>query len=460
MIYSPSTIAGLSFDSARRSFCKGEDTPRDFLERCIETIERLEPTVKAWASLRFEAARRDADDSNERYRSGAPLSSIDGLPIGIKDLISTADLPTGMGIAGNDGHFTGEDSPSIRALREAGAVIVGKTVTTELGGSWPSATTNPFDSSRTPGGSSSGSAAAVAARMVPVTIGTQVGGSILRPAAYCGNFAIKPTMGAIHRGERLGLSHGCIGVHAASLSDMWTVAAEIASRSGGDPGYPGLFGATTPPAMIHPKKLIVMDGGGWRQTQPATRSLFERVLEALRSQGVQILTRDDDPAIEAFEVSVSDTFRIVGTIVTYENRPLLAHLMNRMADKLSPTAIKQYEAGLKLSLAAYRTALNDREEARDRHRSLARIADAVISLACTGPAPLQNERSGEGIAMPTGNPIYNVVPSILGAPAITLPLLAQDGMPVGLQIMGQWHADEGLTALARGMMHMIEPIGA
>ena len=158
------------------------------------------------------------------------------MPVGIKDLLETKDMPTEMGCAAMKGNFPKRDNAGVWALRQAGAVILAKTVTAELGGSHPGPTTNPFDPARTPGGSSSGSAAAVGANMVPAAIGTQVGGSIIRPAAYCGNFALKPTQGGINRGERLATSQSTHGPHAGCLEDMWQVAIEMAKRCGGDRG--------------------------------------------------------------------------------------------------------------------------------------------------------------------------------------------------------------------------------
>src|SRR5581483_1903848 len=149
-------------------------------------IARREPEVRAWVVLNEAAARAVADASGDRYRAGRPLSPIDGLPLGIKDLFETKDMPTQMGCAAYEGNFPKRDSALVRAARDAGAVILGKTVTTELGGAHPGPTTNPHNARYTPGGSSSGSAAAVASGMVPAAIGTQVAGSIIRPASFCG----------------------------------------------------------------------------------------------------------------------------------------------------------------------------------------------------------------------------------------------------------------------------------
>src|SRR5918992_4671482 len=212
--YDPRTFAALTFHDATPRFRDGTDTPRAYLERCLEAIAAREPVVKAFAATNIPAARAAADQSSERWKQNRPLSPIDGLPIGIKDLLETKDMPTEMGCVAYRGNFPKRDNPAVWALRQAGSVILAKTTTAELGGSHPPATTNPFDAARTAGGSSSGSAAAVGARMLPAAIGTQVGGSVIRPAAFCGNFALKPTQGAINRGERQATSMSTPGVHA------------------------------------------------------------------------------------------------------------------------------------------------------------------------------------------------------------------------------------------------------
>ncbi|URN01153.1 amidase [Actinomadura madurae] len=242
----------MPFHTATEAFRTGKDTPRDYLERCLHTISDREPTVRAWAALNEDGAREQADRSSARWRDGTPLSPIDGLPIGIKDLLETKDMPTQMGCEAYTGNFPARDNAAVWALRAAGAVIVGKTVTAELGGSHPGPTTNPFDPARTPGGSSSGSAAAVGAGMVPAAIGTQVGGSIIRPASYCGNWALKPSQGAINRGERQTTSMSTHGVHATCAEDMWLIAVAIATRAGGDPGHAPLSGPATPPRHTGP----------------------------------------------------------------------------------------------------------------------------------------------------------------------------------------------------------------
>ena len=193
--YDPTTYEPLTFHDAAQRFKTGEDSPQDFLERCLATIEEREPVVQAFSHLNPELARASAEASAQRWAAGQPLSPIDGMPIGIKDLLETKDMPTEFGCDAFRGNFPQRDNAAVWALRQAGAVILGKTVTAELGGSQPGPTTNPFDPQRSPGGSSSGSAAAVAARMLPAAIGSQVGGSIIRPAAYCGNRRLEAVPG-------------------------------------------------------------------------------------------------------------------------------------------------------------------------------------------------------------------------------------------------------------------------
>jgi Asp-tRNA(Asn)/Glu-tRNA(Gln) amidotransferase A subunit family amidase len=245
--YDPRTFKALTFHDAAAQFRDGVDTPRAYLERRIETIKEREPAVKAFVALNEPGARTAADACTARWKAGRPLSLIDGMPIGIKDLLETKDMPTQMGCEAYRGNFPKRDNAAVWALRQAGAVILGKTTTAELGGAHPPATTNPFDPARTAGGSSSGSAAAIAARMIPAAIGTQVGGSIIRPAAFCGNVALKPSQGGINRGERQATSMSTHGVLAGCIEDMWQVTIEIAERAGGDRGCAGLLGPRRAP---------------------------------------------------------------------------------------------------------------------------------------------------------------------------------------------------------------------
>jgi Asp-tRNA(Asn)/Glu-tRNA(Gln) amidotransferase A subunit family amidase len=460
--YDPRVFQALTFHDAVERFRDGSDTPRAYLERCLATIAEREPVVQAFVVLNHTGARAAADASTVRWKAGRPLSAIDGLPIGIKDLLETKDMPTGMGCAAYRGHFPHRDNAAVWALRQAGAVILGKTVTAELGGSHPGPTTNPFDPARTPGGSSSGSAAAVAARMVPAAIGTQVGGSIIRPAAYCGNVALKPTQGAINRGERQATSMSTHGVHAGSIEDMWQVAIEIAGRAGGDRGHPGLFGPPAPPAAVKPARLIVLETEGWAELDATSRAAFETLLDGLREAGITLLRRADHPWIEALERAITAGRAVCGAITAWENRWYQRNLVDEHPDGVSERAKATLARAEAMSADDYRAGLMDRAVAQQRHAAVGPLADAAITLACPGPAPLwSGDVPGRPLApRPTGDFVFNAPSSMLFAPAVTVPLLAVEGMPVGVQVMGQPHEDARVTALARWLLSSVTPVVA
>jgi Asp-tRNA(Asn)/Glu-tRNA(Gln) amidotransferase A subunit family amidase len=306
-VYAPSTHRMLSFHDAAAKFRDGSDSPRAYLERCIERIGALDGAVMAFAFLNLERARKAADESGIRYKAGKPISVIDGMPVGIKDLIETYDMPTEFGSELFKGHQPMTDAASVRALRQGGAVLVGKTVTVCFGGGDPARTRNPFDTRRTPGGSSSGTAAAVAARMLPVALGTHARGSTIRPASFCGTYALKPTFGAINRQGSFSMAYSMdhLGVFAGTLSDMWTTARFIVSEAGGDPGYPGLDGALTPPPPRKPARLIRLDTAGWSLAEQPAKAAFNAYLPRLADAGVEIVTRYDDAAVEAYETALA-----------------------------------------------------------------------------------------------------------------------------------------------------------
>jgi Asp-tRNA(Asn)/Glu-tRNA(Gln) amidotransferase A subunit family amidase len=457
--YDPKTFQALTFHDHVAKFRNGSDTPRDYLERCLATIAEREPVVQAFTALNEAGARAAADASTRRWKDGNPLSAIDGLPIGIKDLLETKELPTQMGCAAYEGNFPKRDNAAVWALRQAGAVVMGKTVTAELGGSHPGPTTNPFDPERTPGGSSSGSAAAIAARMLPAAIGTQVGGSIIRPAAYCGNIALKPTQGAINRGERQATSQSTHGVHAGSIEDMWQVAIEIARRAGGDRGCPGLVGPPQPPAAVRPERLILLESEGWVELDEASRSGFETLLQRLEQDGVTILRRREMAAIEALEGAVGNGRAACGAVTIWENRWAQRNLVDEFPDGVSARAKAGLERAEAMTPEDYRQALLQRETAQLAHAKLAPLADAVIMLSCPGPAPLwPGDEPGKPLApRPTGDFVFNAPSSMLFAPAVTLPLMSVGGMPVGVQVMGQPHEDARMVAVARWLMDNLPP---
>lgn len=430
------------FAAARRAFAAGTDTPRACLERCLAAIESREPVVRAWVTLNVEGARAAADAATARWRAGRPLSLVDGLPIGVKDLIWTADMPTQMNSPIYDGWRSGHDAASVYWLRRGGAVILGKTVTTEFGVGASGPTTNPHDPARTPGGSSSGSAAAVAAGMVPVALGTQAMGSIVRPSSYCGIYGFKPSFGALNRGGGHSLipSQSYHGTHAASLEDAWQVAAHIAETAGGDAGDPGLDGGLDLPAPRRPARLLRLRTTAWDETDAATRAAFEDALEKLRAAGVDIVAPEDRPEVRAFEADMADWLEVYMDIVCWEMRWPMAMYAETKAHLIGERATGFYRHGLAMSRADYRAALDRRRRYAEQFAAFAAFADAAVTPATPGPAPV-------GLKF-TGSPGFNALSSGLYAPAVSLPKLTVEGLPVGLQLIGYRARDADLAAVA------------
>jgi Asp-tRNA(Asn)/Glu-tRNA(Gln) amidotransferase A subunit family amidase len=427
--------------AAAARFASGQDTPRDFLERCLADIERHERQIGAFVHLNVNGARAAADQATARWRAGKPLSRIDGMPIGIKDIIETEDMPTENGSPLFAGQRTGRDAASVFALREAGAVIVGKTVTTEFAATEPRGTRNPHDLSRTPGGSSSGSAAGVAAGMLSAALGTQVIGSTIRPGSYCGVIAFKSSVGALNRGGSCdGLSQSSTGVLAVTLEDAWQVAYEIAQRAGGDPGYPGLYGPATAPAPQKPRRVAFLETAGWPAVSKEALREMERALVALKAAGVEVLTRHTNAKVAAVETAIEPARPISMRLNCWEFRWPLNTFAKRDASKLSRVMLDRLAEAEAMTLDQYRADLRRREEARAIYASLASECDACVTLSAPAAAP-------KGLQS-TGDPSFTVHVSLLGIPAISLPVLSDEGLPLGLQVTGFVNADAQLFAHA------------
>jgi Asp-tRNA(Asn)/Glu-tRNA(Gln) amidotransferase A subunit family amidase len=427
----------LSYTARLADFASGADTPTAFLERCLANLEAFEPVVGAFVHVEIEKARAAAAASTARWSEGRPLSRIDGMPVGIKDVIETADMPTQCGSPVFEGHRSNRDSASVLALRQAGAVILGKTVTTEFAARVARGTRNPWDPARTPGGSSSGSAAAVGCGMIAAGLGTQVIGSLLRPASYCGAYAFKPTFGAINRsGSHDGLSQSVHGPIAATLADAWLVAREIADRAGGDPGYPGLYGPSETPAPVRPSRIVVLETAGWKRADADARAAFEAAVARLAAEGVRVHRRADDARVALLEVALEDAGRVSHGLVDYESVWPLNTYRDRDPSKLSGFLRERLAEAEKMTLADYRKLLAARAAARAAHAMLLGDCDVLLTLSAPGVAPAGIES--------TGDTVFNIPASYLGAPALSLPLLDVQGLPLGVQAIGFMDRDAEL----------------
>jgi len=423
-------------------FRSGKTTPRAYLDDTLKLIAERDGGIGAFVVVNKDAAAKAADAATARWRAGQPLSPVDGMPVGIKDIIETADMPTDEGSPLFKGRHSHRDSASVHALREAGAVILGKTTTTEFASSHPFHTTrNPHDPARTPGGSSSGSAAAVGAGMLPAGLGTQVVGSILRPSSFCGAVGCKPSVGAINRlGSHDQFSQSCQGAIGATLADVWAVLRAIADRAGGDPGFVGLSGNVDFARRSKPNRLAVLQTGGWAMTTEGARQAFEGARGTLAKAGVELRSRTDDPQIEAVEQAMADALPLTLAINAWEGRWPLNTYADLDARKLSAPALDRLKTAEAMTQREYAELVARRDAVRTRYEACATRYDACVTLGACGAAPV-----GLGSTGPTN---MNVGASLLGCPALTVPLLSDQGLPLGLQLLGRTNEDAALFETA------------
>jgi Asp-tRNA(Asn)/Glu-tRNA(Gln) amidotransferase A subunit family amidase len=454
-------MAALTFDPARNDlpcfaeavprFRDGSDSPRDFLERCLERLSAHEPAVRAFVWFDAAAPRAAADASTARYRQGRTLSPVDGCPVAIKDIIETVDMPTQMNSPIFKDWRSGRDAASVYALRDAGAVILGKTVTTEFAMAAAGPTRNPFDHARTPGGSSSGSAAAVAAGMTPAALGTQTAGSIVRPASYCGVYGFKPSHAALNIGgiHPLSNSHDTLGTLAGSLADAWLIARHIAAVVGGTPPHPGLQGPVDLPAARAPDRLIRLETDGWKEADGATRGALEAAIGKMAAAGATILDRRTAPEVEKLETMLQGVAETARVISTFERRWPFLDYAKRHPEKLSKGAAERVEASRRITTAEYQRALDKQAAIRRQLAGMAALADGFVTLTASGPAPVGIDH--------TGSRSFQVFWTLTAAPCFTLPRLAVSGLPVGLQVLGFHDRDADLAALAHWADQVTRP---
>ena len=437
----------VSFVRASAAFREGRSTPRAFLEQCLAAVRRYDKSIHAFVTLDVRAARKAADAATRRYKSGKPLSPIDGCPIAVKDIIATADMPTQMNSPLFKGWRPKSDAACVAALRRAGAIIVGKTVTTEFAIGRSGSTRNPFDPTRTPGGSSSGSAAAVACAMVPAALGTQTQGSVIRPAAYCGVVGFKPTHDVLHTGgvHLLSETSDHLGVIAASVADAWQVASQISLRAA-SPGAGFLAGAADgTPAPHQPRKLIRLFTRGWTETDAETRAAFDALIDRVKSRGIDVTSRDEDPEVAELEAQLEHDLDGHLDLVAYEMRWPFEDYLERYGPKmLGPKIRELIDRARQMTPAHYESLLATRHRLQRAAAAVLARCDGFITLSCSGPAP-------KGLAY-TGSRTFPSYASWLGLPAFSLPLLLIDGLPVGVQLIGRAGADSTLCSSVRWIM--------
>jgi Asp-tRNA(Asn)/Glu-tRNA(Gln) amidotransferase A subunit family amidase len=431
-------ITSLTAAQALAALREGRTSAEELVTGCLARIRADEPRVQAWAFIDETRALEQARNIDRIRREGHAMGPLHGLPVGVKDIIDTADMPTEDGTVLHAGRRPEYDAVVVERLRSAGAVILGKTVTTELATYAPGKTRNPVDPEHTPGGSSSGSAAAVAAHMVPVAIGTQTNGSVIRPAAYCGVYAYKPTFGLVPRHGILEQSRPLdqVGFIARSVEDLAIIAEPLFGYDERDTdtrpiARPGLreVALQEPPL---PPVFAFTKTPNWNDAEEQTRLAFDEVALALGSQTLR------------FEVPpmFRDAWSWHATIMEADLARNFHALYERGRDRLSESLRGQIERGQRVTAVDYNNAV-----ARIRSTSLAfdevfDRCDAILTAATAGPAPHGLES--------TGSPAFCTLWTFAGMPAVTLPLLrAENGMPMGIQLVGRRGDDARLLRTAR-----------
>ena len=428
----------LSAVQAAASIGQGTITAVDLVTACLERIKAREPEVKAWAHLDGDHALAMAKAADEAHRSGKGTGPLHGVPFGIKDIIDTADMPTEHGSPAFKGNKPEQDAACVAALKSAGAIILGKTITTEMATLTPNITRNPHNLEHTPGGSSSGSAAAVADNMVTAALGTQTGGSVIRPASFCGIYGYKPTFGMIPRPGVLNQSHtlDTIGIYGRSLEDLALIGDVLSRHDPRDPASlvqsrGSLLQVATAPWSLKPTFAFVKTAA-WKDADPVLHEAFGELVASLGGQVEEVVA---DVTVE----------RGLAAAKIIQNVEVAAHygpVLDRYPDLISKRLAGQIEEGRNLKGIDYVAALEARAMIE---RSIAELFinyNAVLTPAAPGPAP-------KGLAS-TGNPIFNAFWTYLGVPCVTLPLLAnEEGLPIGVQIVGARRDDGRLLRTAR-----------
>jgi Asp-tRNA(Asn)/Glu-tRNA(Gln) amidotransferase A subunit family amidase len=401
----------------------GEITCEAVTRDCIERIAAREPVVKAWVNFNPELALAQAHALDREPRRG-PLY---GVPIGVKDVIDTFDMPTEMGSPIYRGYRPTADAACVALLRRAGAVILGKTATCELAGMAPTATTNPHNPAHTPGGSSSGSAAAVADVMVPAALGTQTGGSVLRPSSFCGVFGYKPTYNTFNKAglKPAAESIDTIGWIARSIEDIALLTAVLRMD---EPQPPRTMGAAPRIGLCRTEL--------WDAAQPETKSAIENAVAGLSKAGAVV--RDADLPGEFAGLAALAR----GTINHFERAACMAFEWDNHRVALSPQMRRYIENGLKTSRADYVAAWRRVEQCRALLPTVFDGIDVLLTPCVPGEAP-------KGLAS-TGDPSMQAMWTALYTPTMTLPThRGPNNLPVGIQLVAQRYDDDRLFACAR-----------
>jgi Asp-tRNA(Asn)/Glu-tRNA(Gln) amidotransferase A subunit family amidase len=430
------SLSALGLSEAAAEIRAGRITSAELVGDCLKRIDEVEPGVQAWTFLDRDHALQQAAALDEHRRSGNALGALHGVPVGIKDIFDTGDMPTELGSPLWAGRTPRQDAAAVARLRAAGAVIMGKTVTTEYAYFHPGKTRNPHDPARTPGGSSSGSAAAVAAYMVPGAIGSQTNGSVIRPAAFCGVVGFKPTHGLIPRTGTLMLSRTLdhVGVMARSVEDAALLAECMAGFDAEDSdtrpiARPPLAAVATGEPPLPPRFAFVKTPA-WKHADQVTQAAFAELVEVLGEAA------EETEMGQSFDSAIG----LHKTVMESEIAHNLRRDYDEGRDKLSEPLRHCIERGRGYLAFDYQAAVARIAAFNEGLDSVFDEYDAILTPAAPGEAP-------RGDA--TGNPVFCTIWTLLGTPAVTLPLLRSEaGLPIGVQLVGRRGGDARLLRTA------------
>lgn len=433
----PDDLTTLGAAEAARLIASKAITSSALVEACLARIDEREPQVCAWTCVNKEAVLDAASQADAVLARGYGVGPLHGVPVGVKDIIDTNDMPTENGYRGHAGRRPTENATVVDALRDAGALIMGKTVTTELAVREPGPTRNPVNLKHTPGGSSSGSTAAVRDGMVPAALGTQTGGSVIRPASYCGVFGYKPTFGLISRHGVCMQAQGLdtVGCFGRTVEDLAVVADCLTAQ---DPRDPDCVPRSRPPlhrfalstAQQAPKFAFVRTPV-WDQASEAARDAIVSFAYSLDATCETVALPNEMHAAWVWH----KTLQHHGIARNY------GPLFDEGGDLMSESLQEQVALGRQISAAGYKAALEKRDVAHQAVSDILDKYDAILTLSSPGPAP-------RGLGS-TGDPVFNSFWTYAGTPCVNLPFLTVDGLPMGVQMVGKRHADGPLLRTAR-----------
>ncbi len=431
-------VLELSAVELRNRLSNGALRATELAAACVARIAAQDHDVGAWAWYDADDVMRQAATLDAYRQTGRPLGPLHGLPVALKDVIDTARIPTENGTPIDAGRVPERDAAIVSRLRAAGAIIMGKTVTTELAFLTPGKTRNPANASHTPGGSSSGSAAAVAANMVPLAVGTQTAGSLIRPASFCGVTGFKPTFGAISRTGILLQSHSLdtVGVLARTVEDTALLAETLFGYDGQDKAtepapFPRLLATAQSKVPVLPTFAFVRTPF-WDRADAQTQAAFEELSGLLGDQ--------------CFEAEMPNAFAeaagIREQIHFAEMAKCYYSYVHRGADQLSPAIMSAIDAGNATPVRDYIAALDWPDMLNGALDAIFQRCDAILTPAAPGPAPATLES--------TGDPIFNGIWTLCRTPTVTIPILqAENGMPMGVQLVGRRNNDGRLLRTAK-----------